>query len=38
MGEIARGEAPNSVLYSMIADSIIAAGSFIYNSLVGQSV
>ena len=38
MGEIARGEAPNSQMYSMIADAIIAAGTFIYNSLWGQTI
>merc|ERR1711936_22054 len=38
MGEIARGEAPNSPMYSMIADAIIAAGTFIYNSVVGNTI
>merc|ERR1711997_565647 len=38
MGAVARGEAPNSQLHSMIADAIIAAGTFIYNSLWGQTI
>merc|ERR1712062_551582 len=38
MGEIARGEAANSQMYSMIADAIIAAGTFIYNSVWGHTI
>jgi len=34
LGRIARGEDSSSHLYSMIADGIIAVGSYIYSSLV----
>jgi len=34
LGRIARGEDSSSPLYSMIADGIIAVGSYIYNTLV----
>merc|ERR1712179_453830 len=33
LGAIARGTAPNSVMYNIIADTIIKMGEFIYNSM-----
>lgn len=33
LGEIARGTDPNSAIYDVISDTIIAMGGFIYNSL-----
>merc|ERR1719391_84557 len=36
LGKIARGTDPNSAMYNIIADTMIAVGSFIYNSLVSS--
>ena len=35
LGDMARGTDPNSGMYNVIADTIIAIGAFLYSSVAG---
>ena len=35
LGDMARGTDPNSGMYNVIADTIIAIGAFLYSSMAG---